>query len=203
MQRIYQVSRSFQDVIQHQQRMWRDWKNLSINITVCACWLGQEYPRKVVSPITDQPRSAFMPVAIVNQFFLKNFLTARQPEDDTGPEIISDGQGLSFCTSFRFTHMHAFSYSHVICKRCTHMHETERNHSVRYLFKKINRDISASPIVCTFTDFPLLNQTLRTRYWKTWNMLERWVVLLRRTLIIYIQRQEVRRWLNCMGQHLE
>jgi len=36
-----------------------------------------------------------MPETIANRFFIKNFVTARQLEDDTGLEIISDGQGLS------------------------------------------------------------------------------------------------------------
>jgi len=35
-----------------------------------------------------------MPEVITNQFFIRNFVTAKQSEDDIGPEIISDGQGL-------------------------------------------------------------------------------------------------------------
>lgn len=45
-----------------------------------------------------------MPEAIVNQFFIRNFVTTKQSEDDTGPEIILDGQGLFFCNSNTYVH---------------------------------------------------------------------------------------------------
>lgn len=61
----------------------------------------------MVFPITDRPKSAFMPGAIADQFFIRNFVTVKQLDNDTGPEIISDGQGLSFCVLLR-RFMHYF-----------------------------------------------------------------------------------------------
>lgn len=37
-----------------------------------------------------------MHVAIVDLFSIKSFVTAKEPEDDIGPEILLAGQGLSF-----------------------------------------------------------------------------------------------------------
>lgn len=34
--------------------------------------------------------------AIINRSFIKNFVAVRQSEDDTGPETMLDGRGLSF-----------------------------------------------------------------------------------------------------------
>lgn len=48
----------------------------------------------MVSPIIDQLKLGFMLEAITNQYFIKNFVTVKHPGDDTGPEIILDGQAV-------------------------------------------------------------------------------------------------------------
>lgn len=63
-----------------------------------------------------------MPEAIANQYFIRNFVTVKRPENDTGLEIILDGQGFYFSIAQTFS----------------------------ILFKKINRDVSTSYQLCVY-----------------------------------------------------